>query len=120
MISYSENTIVNLSFNFALKIVILTEKLELVKKYNVSNQLFRSGTSIGANIKEAQSAESKSDFIHKMKLAAKEAEETEYWLNLCKFSENYPNPNELLNEIEVIKKMLSKIISTSKSIKIEN
>ncbi|MFN8338858.1 MAG: four helix bundle protein [Saprospiraceae bacterium] len=52
------------------------------KKYNLANQLFRSGTSIGANIREAQSAESKADFIYKVKIADKEANETEYWLLL--------------------------------------
>ena len=53
-----------------------------MKKYNLANQLFRSGTSIGANVREAQSAESKADFIHKIKISAKEAEEAEYWLLL--------------------------------------
>lgn len=56
----------------------------------MANQLFKSGTSIGANVKEAQGAENKADFKHKCKIAYKEAEETEYWLDLCKFSNNYP------------------------------
>ena len=57
----------------------------------MANQLFRSGTSIGANVKEAQGAESKGDFRHKGKVAYKEAEETEYWLSLCKHAKNYPS-----------------------------
>ena len=77
-----ENVILDLSFKFALDIIRFTEDLETLRKYNLANQLFRSGTSIGANIREAQSAESKADFIHKVKIADKEANETEYWLLL--------------------------------------
>ena len=73
-----ENLFVNLTFQFALDIIIFTELLEEQKKYNLSKQLFKSGTSIGANVREAQGAESKADFIHKMKIAYKEAEETQY------------------------------------------
>jgi four helix bundle protein len=73
-----ENIIVEKSFQFALKIVLYCELLEDKKKFVLSHQLLRSGTSIGANVREAQNAESKADFIHKIKLAAKEADETEY------------------------------------------
>lgn len=72
------NIVVDKSFQFALQIVAFTKKLEDHKLYPLARQLFRSGTSIGANIREAQNAESKKDFIHKMKIAAKEANETEY------------------------------------------
>jgi 23S rRNA-intervening sequence protein len=75
----------------------------------------RSGTSVGANIREAQNSESQADFIHKLKIAAKEADETEYWLELCKKTENYPNPGELLIQIVSIKKLLNAIISTMKN-----
>lgn len=112
------NLIVDLAFKFSLEIVIYTEQLERLKKYNLSNQLFRSGTSVGANINESQHAESKSDFIHKLKISAKEAEETKYWLLLCQHSENYPNCDNLLKQIESIIKVLSKIISTSKNQKL--
>jgi four helix bundle protein len=108
------NLIVDLTFDFALKITSFTESLEEKRKYNMANQLFRSGTSIGANVREAQNAQSKADFIHKIKLAAKEADETTYWLLICDKSESYPNPGSLLEEIESINKILSKIISTSK------
>jgi four helix bundle protein len=109
-----ENPILKLTFQFSLNLVDYTESLESIRKFNVANQLFRSGTSIGANVKEAQNAESKADFIHKMKLAAKEADETEYWLLLCKFSKNYPDPGSLLDKNKEIIKILTKIISTSK------
>lgn len=80
----------------------------------IANQLLKSGTSIGANVREAQNAESKADFIHKMKIAAKEADETKYWLELTKHSQNYPFNESLLKQITEIEKVLSKIISTSK------
>jgi len=67
-------------------------------------------------LREAQNAESKADFIHKMKIAAKEADETEYWLLLCKFSKNYPFDEELINKLQDIIKILSKIISTTKKL----
>lgn len=110
-----ENIIVEKSFRFALKIVQYCEQLETHKKYAIANQLIRSGTSIGANIREAQNAESKNDFIHKIKIAIKEAEETEYWLLICKNSPSYPENNELLDLMHELIKILSKIISTSKS-----
>jgi four helix bundle protein len=110
----NENVIVKLSFDFSLLIINKTEELEEKRKYVIANQLLKSGTSIGANIWEAQNAESKADFIHKMKISAKECEETKYWLLLCKHSENYPDCSNLLEKVEVIQKVLSKIISTSK------
>jgi four helix bundle protein len=73
------------------------------KRFAFADQVLRSGCSIGANVKEAQGAESKADFIHKMKIAIKEAEETEYWLELCDFSKKYPKPEKLLNDIESLK-----------------
>ena len=108
------NLIVDLTFDFSLKIVEFTSKLEVIRKYPLSNQLFKSGTSVGANVRESQSAESKNDFVHKLKISAKEAEETEYWLLLCKHSELLPDPGNLLDELKRIQKVLSSIISTSK------
>jgi len=109
-----ENIILDKSFVFALSIIRYTELLESERKFVIANQILKSGTSIGANIREAQSSESKNDFIHKLKIADKEAFETEYWLQLCKHSKNYPNPENLINELTEIKKLLSSIISTSK------
>ena len=110
-----KNLIVELTFEFALVIIEFTELLEDKRRYNMANQLFRSGTSIGANVREAQNAESKADFIHKMKIAAKEADETTYWLLLCHHSKNYPDPGILMTKIESINKVMSKIISSSKT-----
>jgi four helix bundle protein len=110
-----ENIIVDKSFQFALKVIVYCELLEENKKFVISRQLLRSGTSIGANVREAQNAESKADFIHKIKLAAKEADETEYWLLLCKNSPLYTFEEKLLTDVRELIKILSKIISTSKS-----
>lgn len=113
--SLKDNLIVNLTFQFSLDIIKFVELLESSRKYAVANQLIKSGTSIGANVREAQNAESKSDFIHKIKISAKEAEETEYWLELCHQSPSYPDCGDLLIQVLSIKKVLSKIIASSKS-----
>ncbi len=111
----TDNLIVNLTFEFALEIIEFSELLETKRKFNLANQLFRSGTSIGANVFEAQHAESKVDFIHKLKISSKEGNETKYWLLLCKHSKNYPDTDELLKKLDSIQKVLTKIISTTKS-----
>jgi four helix bundle protein len=80
----------------------------------ISKQLLKSGTAIGANAMEAQNAESTADFIHKFKVAAKEAEETQYWLLLYSYSKNYPDCKELLSKIDEINSVLAKIISSTK------
>jgi len=110
-----ENLIVKLSFEFALEIIAYSEVLEEQKKFIVARQLLKSGTSIGANIREAQNAESKNDFVHKMKIAAKEADETEYWLTLCEMSKNYPANPSLKEKLQSILNLISKIIITSKT-----
>jgi len=109
-----ENVIIKLTFQFALEIVKYCEDLHSTKKFVIANQLLKSGTSIGANIREAQNAESKADFIHKFKIAAKEIDETTYWLELCNYSENYPNTDELIEQINNIARIVNKIIITSK------
>lgn len=108
------NPIVEKSFEFALEIIQFADGLEEKRKYVLSRQLYKSGTSIGANIREAQQAESRADFIHKMKISLKEAEETEYWLLLCDKSPKYPNTKELLSKLKEIQKLLNSIIATSK------
>ena len=110
-----KNLIVELTFNFALRIIAYTGLLEKDRKFVLATQLLKSGTSVGANVREAQNAESKSDFIHKMKIAAKEADETEYWLLLCDKADGYPDCKELLGDCLSIIKVLSKIIASSKS-----
>ncbi len=109
-----ENVVLEKSFNFSLQIIGYTELLEQDKKFVIAKQLLRSGTSIGANIHEAQSAESKADFIHKLKIADKEALETSYWLKLCTYSSSYPNPENIEASLLEIQKLLSKIISSCK------
>ena len=84
-----KNVVVEKSIEVSLLIIEHYEILELKRKYVIAKQLLKSGTSIGANVHEAQNAESKADFIHKIKIATKELEETKYWLILCEKSENY-------------------------------
>ncbi len=108
------NVIVDKSFSFAIKIVAACELLDECRKYVISKQLLKSGTSIGASVREAQGAESKADFIHKLKIAFKEAEETEYWLLICKYSPNYPIDERLLLDNQELMRILSKIIISSK------
>jgi four helix bundle protein len=115
MRSDKDNLIVKLTLEFALEIIEYSELLEERRKYVIARQLLKSGTSIGANVREAQNAESKADFIHKMKIAAKEADETEYWLMLCEISKSYPTNEFLKEKLLSIINILSKIISSSKS-----
>jgi four helix bundle protein len=110
-----KNLIVDLTLDFAPDIIEYCEILEELRKYVIARQLLKAGTSIGANVNEAQNAESKADFIHKLKMAAKEADETYYWLKLCKLSKQYPNPEGLDIKIISINNALSKIISSSKN-----
>ncbi len=110
-----DNLIVNLTFDFALKIISFSEQIRQSNRFEMASQIFRSGTSIGANIREAQNAESKADFIHKFKISAKEADELAYWLDLCAKSEFYPNPTEdMKKDLHSIILIISKIISSSK------
>ena len=113
------NLIVKLSFEFSVSVIEYCLLLEEDRKYVISNQLLKAGTSIGANIREAQNAESANDFIHKIKIAAKEADECEYWLWLIKelnykHKNLFPNPDPLLKQLSSIMKILNKIIVTMK------
>jgi four helix bundle protein len=111
---FEKNPVLNLSLNFALLVIDYCEKLCAEKKFVIAQQLLKSGTSIGANVMEAQNAESKADFIHKMKLASKEAGETQYWLLLCENSHYYPSALTLLEKLEEVNRIITRIISTSK------
>lgn len=110
-----ENIILDLTLEFSLASIEYCELLEERRKYVIARQLLKSATSIGANVREAQNAESKVDFIHKLKIAAKEAEETEYWLELCRLSKNYPSVGVLPEKLKSIQRILNRIISTSKN-----
>ncbi len=83
-----ENKLITLSTDFAVEIINLVKLLKTKKESIISNQIGRSGTSIGANIREAQYAQGKSDFISKLKIALKETNETSYWLELL-YKTNY-------------------------------
>jgi four helix bundle protein len=109
------NLILDLTFKFSLDSIVFSELLEEGKKFNMARQYWRSSTSIGAMVRESQGAESKADFRHKLKIAYKEAEESEYWLLLCKESASYPFSDDLLGQIAVIKKVLGKIIVSTKN-----
>lgn len=112
-----ENVIKEKSFLFAIEIVSLYKVLVERKEYVLSKQLLRSGTSIGANVRESEHAQSKADFIHKLSISLKEANETEYWLDLL-FETNYLTEVEFKKikpkTIEILK-LLTSIINTSKT-----
>lgn len=109
-----ENIIVDKTVQFSVDLIKFSEILEERKKFVVARQLLRSGTGIGANVYEAQNAESKADFIHKMKIAAKEASETKYWLTICEKADTYVSDEKLMSDLDQIISILSKIISSSK------
>ena len=108
------NPLLKLSIAFSIEIIDYCERLNEQKKFVLANQLMRSATSIGANAMETQNPENKADFIHKMKIAAKEAGETQYWLILCERSANYPDPIGLVEKVEELNRILGSIISTAK------
>ncbi len=111
-----KNIIVEKSYNFAVRCVKLNRYLQQNKKeYGISNQLFRSGTSIGANIKEATRGQSRSDFRAKMNISLKEASESEYWIELLRDT-GYISESEsesLLNDCVELIKILTSIVKTS-------
>jgi len=105
------------SYAFAIRIVNLSQFLQSDKKeFVLSNQILRSGTAVGALIREDEYGQSKTDFIHKLSIALKEANETEYWLNLLKDT-NYIEEKlfvSLLNDCKEILKLLIASIKTAK------
>lgn len=100
-----ENVILEKSYVFALEIMGLAKQLREQREYDLASQLWRSGTSICANVEEAQAAQSRADFRSKMSIAAKEARETHYWLRLTRDGKVLPEDrtNTLINDIESIK-----------------
>ena len=109
-----ENPIVLKTFAFAVSAAKYCQILQTNKNFPLANQLFKSSTSIGANVREAQNAESKADFIHKFKIAVKEVDETEYWIALCKELYDHDELTDLKEQLTEIQKIINKIISTSK------
>jgi four helix bundle protein len=111
---FQNNPIMRHSFEFALMIDGYCSQLQEMRRFDMARQLFKSGTSIGANTWEAQEPESKSDFVHKMKIAAKEAREASFWLLVCKHGKGYPAPDELITKLAEIRRILSAIIHSAK------
>ena len=109
-----KNVIVDLTFKFALDIVKYSQILEDTKKTVLAKQITIIGTSIGANVREANNPDKKLEFMHKIKIAAEEADELKYLLLICKSSENYPDCNNLIEKLDVIIKSLADIIGASK------
>ena len=105
MVEKKNNPILNLTIEFSIESISFVELLEEKRKFVVANQLLKSSTSIGANVHEAQNAESKADFIHKLKIAHKEAHETMYWLIICEQAKSYPTNSELKNKLLIIIKI---------------
>jgi four helix bundle protein len=104
------------TFNFALLIVDTYRFLIKKKEFVLSKQLLESGTSIGANVQEAQAAQSKKDFVSKMAIASKEARETDYWLKLLSKSgylSDFDKRDQLYEEITALTNILTKIVKTS-------
>ena len=114
----NQNIIVSKTMEFSLEMIIYCDLLYQDRKFIISNQLLKSSTSIGANVMEAQHAESPADFLHKIKIAAKEANETFYWLTLCEKSIGYKYESKYQHYIEDIINILAKIIITTKQRKI--
>ncbi len=112
-----ENILIDKSIDFAARIVKLCKYLEdTQKEHIISKQIIRSGTSIGANINEAQYGNSKADFISKLHISLKETAETEYWLRLL-FKSGYIDERifeSLLNDCLELKKLLISSINTAK------
>lgn len=113
---HRDNVIVIKSYNYALDVIKVCRHLKSDKEFELSKQFLRCGTSVGANIQEAQGAQSKKDFIHKMSIAYKESRESIYWLNLLIDSNIIKGTKiqELKEQAIQITKLLTSIIKTSK------
>ena len=120
----SDSIIKNKSFSFAIRIIKLYKFLvENKKEYILSKQLLRSGTAIGALVREAQNAESSADFVHKLGMAQKENDETLYWLELL-FETHYLEEKEYVSiqqdANELLKMIRSSIMTSKRNIKKNN
>ncbi|WP_460570736.1 four helix bundle protein [Flaviaesturariibacter terrae] len=107
------NPLLNLSFDFAVSIIRYCRELRDIREFEMSTQLFKSGTSIHAQVREAQRPESRADFVHKLKIGQKEASETEGWLFMCLYAPGFPPPNQLLEDLVPIQKLLTSSIDTA-------
>ncbi len=112
-----KNELLENSFAFALRIVKLSRLLAEQKEFVISKQILKSGTSIGANITEAQQAESRRDFVHKLSIANKEAFETEYWIRLLREIGDITvvQADSLISDCNSIQRMLISVIKKLRS-----
>ena len=113
----NDNVVVNKSFSFALNTIKIYKYLSSKNEYILSKQLLRSGTSIGANVREAIDGQSKRDFLSKMNISLKEAKETEYWIELL-IESSYLNEIEhtsYLNECKELCRILNSIVKSTKA-----
>ena len=114
-----DNIILKKSFDFALQIIEFSELLEGAKKYVISKQLLKSGTSIGANVREAQNSESRADFIHKMQIVLKELRESHFWIKFIIAAKLITTEDEVLkflfNESKELASITAKSVVSAKS-----
>jgi four helix bundle protein len=109
------NPILNKTLSLSVLIVKFCDQLNNDNKREIAKQLLRSGTSIGANIREAQNPESNADFVHKFKIAAKEIKETEYWLDIIEECYTKYDINKISELLDEVAKITNSIISTMKN-----
>ena len=109
------NPILDKTLSLSVLIVKFCDQLNNDNKREIAKQLLRSGTSIGANIREAQNPESNADFVHKFKIAAKEIKETEYWLDIIEECYTKYDINKILELLDEVAKITNSIISTMKN-----
>ena len=112
----SPNPIREKSFAFAITVIRLFKRLQSAREFVVSNQLLKSGTSIGANVEEAMAASSRRDFLHKMSISSKEARESVYWLRLIDQSDLAPDIDvgAELEDAQELVRLLTSIVKTTK------
>ncbi len=108
-----DNVILKKSFDFALNVVDLYNKLMELKYWDIARQVLKSGTSIGANIREAQRAVSKADFINKLGISLKEADETQYWFEIID-QKIIKIDNDMKKQIDELLRLLTSIINSTK------
>lgn len=109
------NILYDKSYSLTLELIDIAEEMESKNKKYISNQLYKSCTSITANIGESLHSESKKDFIHKLKVSSKEAQETHYWLSIIKDKNFMEIEESTWDKLNHVQRMLSKSISTSQN-----
>ncbi len=117
-----DNLILASSYAFSLEVMAVVRDLREKREFDLASQFWRSGTSVGANVEEAQAAQSRLDFLSKMAIAAKEARESRYWLRLARDGKVLPAKriDPLLEKIDSILRVLTSIVKTTSESKIQN